>query len=238
MEKTKIVWIEKKEYKTLINFNMAASFLGCERNLLTGDMAEDYREAADLLIANICPRYMFQMIQLSRGQKDELFGSFPLEKFFSKEKILLTGNSIREHLGKEEIAVAGCLTLGEGADLVIAQLEQESMLKAIFADALANAAVELLRAELERDAARTFNREFGWLFGIGYGDLPLSLQKDFLEAMGAQEIGLTATKKMILCPSKSVTGFLNVRKKDGAGCNGKCSICPERERCHVFKSED
>ncbi len=239
MEKTKIVWMEKKEYETLINFDMAASFLGCERNLLTGDMAEDFREAADFLIASLCPRYMFQIIRLSRGQKEELFGNFLSEKFFPKEKrLLLTGNSIREHLGREEIAVAGCLTLGEGVDLMIAQLEQESMLKAIFADALANAAVESLRAELERDAARTFNREFGWLFGIGYGDLPLSLQKDFLEVIGAKEIGITATKKMILCPSKSVTGFLNLKKKNGAGCSGKCSICSERERCHVFKSKD
>ncbi len=89
MEKTKIVWIEKKEYKTLINFNMAASFLGCERNLLTGDMAGDYREAADLLIANICPRYMFQMIQLSRGQKMSFLEVFLWKNFFRKKKFCL-----------------------------------------------------------------------------------------------------------------------------------------------------
>lgn len=232
MENAKIVWLEKKEYKTLIDFDMAASFLGCEGNLLTGEMAEDFRETADFLVSNISPRYMFRMIRISRRQKEGLSANF-----LTGKELLLTGNSIREHLGEEENAAAGCLTLGEGADQAIAQLQKESMLKALFADALANAAVELLRARLERDAAETFNREFGWLFGIGYGDLQLDLQKDFLEAMGAKEIGLTATNKMILCPSKSVTGFLNIKKGEKMGCNGKCGICPKRERCHVFKSE-
>lgn len=309
MEDKKIVWLEKREYRTLINFDMAASFLGCKENVLTGEMEEDFKEAAELLTANLRPRYMFQKIGLLRGEKEELYADFPteefsrkkhflrmenfiqtedffqtekffctdcpsgtqevfrakssseleelwqawqkencpeweesskVEEFLSENGLLLKGNSIKEHLGEEEFAVAGCLTLGDGVDLLIEHLEDENLLEATFADALANAAVELLRARLERDAAETFNREFGWLFGIGYGDLPLGLQKDFLWAMDAKKIGLSVTRKMILRPSKSVTGFLNVKKRegDGANCNGKCSICPQRERCQVFKRED
>ena len=112
------------------------------------------------------------------------------------------------------------------------------MLKALFADALANAAVERLRVKLEQDVKETLGVSVGGMFGIGYGDLPLDLQRDFLSCMGAEEeLGITATEKMILCPSKSVTGFLNLKIEEGEvkeACNGRCSRCSRRETCHIF----
>ncbi|MDE7325191.1 MAG: hypothetical protein K2N63_02765 [Lachnospiraceae bacterium] len=234
MECKKIVWLLKEESGTLIDFDMAAAFLGCGNNPLPGDMMEEMREVADMLIPTLEPRYMFQMIAISKEWENGISA-----KFLEGGNLVLSGKSIQKHLKETATAVAGCLTLGEGADRIIGLLQGEGhMLKALFADALANAAVEKLRVRLEQDAAETLDVSVGWLFGIGYGDLPIELQRDFLLCMGAQEsLRLAATEKMILCPSKSVTGFLNIKKgmeNAKEACNGRCSVCPGRETCHIF----
>lgn len=113
------------------------------------------------------------------------------------------------------------------------------MLLALLTDALANAAVERLRVHLEQTAFRETGWEPGWLFGIGYGDLPLSMQRDFLRYMHAEEeIGLCANEKLILSPLKSVTGFLNVKSGGDtkkSRCDGRCGTCLRREECRFFR---
>ncbi len=86
------------------------------------------------------------------------------------------------------------------------------MLSALLFDALANAAVERLRGLLEERAAADFPKlRPNWLFGIGYGDLPLALQRDVLRLTRAEEeLGLGCSESLMLIPTKSVTGFLGM----------------------------
>ena len=233
MEPGKLVWLTNEETGELIDYFGAAEFLMGGDEPLSADMLEEMREAAKMLVINLKPRYMFKPVGLSLGQ-----GGISAE-FSAGRSLMLSGKSIQEHLFGAGEAVAGCLTIGEGADHLISMLQHDGyMLKALFADALANAAVERLRVKLEQDVKETLGVSVGWLFGIGYGDLPLDLQRDFLLCMGAEEeLGITATEKMILCPSKSVTGSLNLKIEEGEvkeACNGRCSRCSRRETCHIF----
>lgn len=50
-------------------------------------------------------------------------------------------------------------------------------------------------------------------FSAGYGDLPLSLQKNIFSALSCDKhIGITLNESMIMSPSKSVTAIIGIKK--------------------------
>ena len=65
-----------------------------------------------------------------------------------------------------------------------------------------------------------------------YGDLPLELQKDFLQALDAgRKLGITANDSFLLLPCKSVTAVIGLANRpQGAKIRG-CGYCAMREEC-------
>lgn len=244
METGRTVWVGRQEYESLVDYREAAVFLGYGEQLPDPGTEGELHRLADGLLDVIQPRYRFSLVRLladGAGSRRAEGENPPAQTAadFGGVCLALPGEAIRAHLGGEGLAVAACLTLGSRVDEWIDALEKESMLDALLADALANAAVERLRIRLEQDAGEFFGAGLGWLFGIGYEDFPLALQHDFLRCIGAAEgIGLTANAKGILTPLKSVTGFINVRDGAKGGewrCNGRCGMCPRHEECRFFQ---
>lgn len=264
-----IVRLKRTECHSLIDYREAAIYLGYGEQEPDAATDAELRQCAQALLDAMEPRYMFRVVRLLReeggrgteakevtqnnGGKEaeyekesgraENAGGEGQEKTLAAEfvdgKLKLQGTAIRKHLGAADYAVAACLTLGEGVDGLIDRLQKESMLSALLTDALANAAVERLRLHFEQTAAKETGWELGWLFGIGYDDLPLSMQRDFLQFMHAEEgIGLCVSEKLILSPLKSVTGFLNVKCGESARrsrCDGRCGTCLRHEECRFFR---
>ncbi|MDE6874380.1 MAG: hypothetical protein K2P87_07970 [Lachnospiraceae bacterium] len=245
MEAARIVWVGRQEYKSLVDYREASVFLGYGEQMPDSGTERELHRLADALLDVIKPRYLFVPVRLvqdcvkrpeAAGQGDP---TVHIAADFGGQCLRLPGDAIHAHLGRAGLAVAACLTLGGQVDAWIDKLQKESMLDALLADALANAAVERLRIHLEQEARDVLGLDLGWLFGIGYEDFPLALQPDFLRLAGAGEgIGLSVNTKGILIPLKSVTGFINVR--DGAGngekhCNGRCGMCPRHEECRFFR---
>ena len=55
------------------------------------------------------------------------------------------------------------------------------------------------------------NRGLRPRFGAGYGDLPLTVQKDIFAALSCDKhIGLTLNDSMIMSPTKSVTAIIGI----------------------------
>ena len=48
-------------------------------------------------------------------------------------------------------------------------------------------------------------------FSPGYGDVPLTVQKDFFRLLPCQKIGLTLMDNLIMAPEKSVTAFIGIK---------------------------
>lgn len=48
-------------------------------------------------------------------------------------------------------------------------------------------------------------------FSPGYGDVPLTVQKDFFRLLPCQKIGLTLMENLIMAPEKSVTAFIGIK---------------------------
>ena len=133
--------------------------------------------------------------------------------------LVLRGRDIQNHLAGCTHCVLMAATLGMRIQKAIAAEQSRSVEAALYLDACATAAQEL-------------RRRYGSLtarFSPGYGDLPLSVQQDFLSALNAgKRIGLFLTESSLLTPGKSVTAVLGIgRSGEASGC----ASCTQRERC-------
>ena len=87
------------------------------------------------------------------------------------------------------------------------------MPKALLTDAMAGAAIEQICNDFQEELQGRFpNMQQTMRYSPGYGDLPLSLQKDLLATLEAgKRIGLSVTESNMLTPLKSVTAIIGLR---------------------------
>ena len=149
----------------------------------------------------------------------------------------LTGKDIRSHLSGCKKAIIFAATVSAEADKLIRQAAVTDMTESLAYDCLCSAAIEQVcnRAEEEIFAGSKVYRT--WRFSPGYGDLPISLQKELLYALNAQRrIGLTVTANSLLIPSKSVTAIIGVSDEPiTQHKKGGCAECNMRGRCAFSK---
>lgn len=114
-------------------------------------------------------------------------------------------------------ALSGCskvllfaATVGVGIDRLIGRYSRLSPAKANFF-----AAIGTERAEALCDAfCQWMEREDGIRlrprFSPGYGDLPLSVQRQIFDFINPNRIGLCLTDSLLMTPTKSVTAFAGI----------------------------
>lgn len=125
----------------------------------------------------------------------------------------LTGKSIQKLLEGCNRAVILGATVSAEADRLIRETSVVDMAAAVVVDALCSAAIEQVcdRAETEIFGDMPKNMRT-YRFSPGYGDLPIELQKDWLNYLNAQRrIGLSCTDSYLLTPTKSVTAIIGIR---------------------------
>jgi len=105
----------------------------------------------------------------------------------------LTGRDIREYLRGCTHVKISAITLGEEVDRELRRLQVEDMAAALELDQAAN------RLLCSTDSGNES-------FSPGYGDFPLSVNRDIIAALQAdKKIGLTCTDSFFLAPQKSIT---------------------------------
>ena len=127
--------------------------------------------------------------------------------------LVLTGNDIVKHLEGCGMAALIAATLGGGVDMLLRRLQVTSMPKALVADAMAGAMLEQVLNDIQAELAEKLpNMRQTWRFSPGYGDLPLTVQPDFLKVVEAgKRIGLSVTEGNMLTPVKSVTAIVGLQ---------------------------
>jgi hypothetical protein len=102
----------------------------------------------------------------------------------------LIGEDIKAYLSGCTSVKISAVTLGEECDRTLRQLQVTSMAEAL---------------EYDR-AANEFLNGTGTGFSPGYGDFPLSVNRNIIEVLNASKrIGLCVTDSLFLTPQKSVT---------------------------------
>lgn len=160
---------------------------------------------------------------------------------FVQSNFKLPGNDIKEHLQNSKSAFLMAVTLGHGVDKKIRYYEKVDLAKALILDASATATIEQacddLCEDLETELANE-NKKLTFRYSPGYGDLPISIQGAFLNALDARKaMGLTATSENILIPRKSVTaiaGVIDIKHKLRAR---SCANCTNFATCSFKKGD-
>ena len=115
-------------------------------------------------------------------------------------------------------AILFAATTGLGIDRLITRYTHISPARALCFDAIGAERIEALcDAFCERMKEEYQKSGFGLRprFSPGYGDLPLSLQRDIFNALDCpKRIGLSLNESLIMSPTKSVTAFVGVSRQD------------------------
>lgn len=105
-------------------------------------------------------------------------------------------------------------TLGHGTDRLLQHLAAEAPARHYICDAVASTLIEsLCDAAQSSLPAPTVTR-----FSAGYGDFPLSFQREILFALNAEEeLHIVLTKSLFMFPAKSVTAVIGIPDAEKKG---------------------
>ena len=185
---------------------------------------EDFLEAARYLgyiKSNPPDEQVYNLIKTACA---ELFNVFTPKAVFDcfdlkiEEKISFADVSINsESLG---INLRNCrkvflvaVTIGPQVDAFIRRTQALDSVKASILQAagamLAEKTIEFINAQI-KDIAVSQNTKCKPRFSPGYGDVPLTIQKDFFRLLPCSKIGLSLMDTLIMSPEKSITAFIGM----------------------------
>ncbi len=207
-----------------INKNEALRYLGYKDNNLDNKTKELLLLCEKELLNIMQPAYIYKVFDL---KEEKVEGT----------TFLLEGNSIKEHLRDCEKVVFLCATISADVDKLIRQKQVSSMSEAVVIDALASTAIEQVLDQVENIIMKDFEEyEHTWRFGLGYGDFPITLQKEFLTILDANKrIAVGVNESMMLMPTKSVTCVIGLGKNLKKEVKKTCEICSLKDNCAYRK---
>jgi len=181
-------------------------------------------ETAEMLEKRLRPRFLWRSFPIDRrGGEIRLEGS----------EIRLPGTLAGKMLAECDTAVLLVCTLGAEFDRMMQEWEKRDMARAAVMDVCGSAWTEAVCDEAEKEIRSRFPSRFLTdRFSPGYGDLPLELQRGFLQALdGGRKLGITVNDSFLLLPCKSVTAIVGLADRpQGAKIRG-CGYCALREEC-------
>ncbi|MBQ6361781.1 MAG: Vitamin B12 dependent methionine synthase activation subunit [Lachnospiraceae bacterium] len=149
------------------------------------------------------------------------------------QDVLLPGKAIKRNLDGCRESLAFAATVGPAVDRRIAMLKYREPAKALIMDAAASAAVEAFCDEINDAWEKDALAEGKFLrprFSPGYGDLPISVQKDLLRLLDAAHLaGITLTDSMMMIPRKSVSAVIGIADECTQREKSGCAACGKRD---------
>ena len=212
---------------TELNFNEILMYLGYRGQELPPELEGQIRRCMDEVKKNSVPRLVYAIVPVS------------FEGGVKAGGLALEGNDIADLLKESERAVLLAATVGARVSSLILKMQVKDMGSAIIMDACASAAIENICNNFEEEMRK--QAEGGGLFltdrfSPGYGDLPISLQKDFCTMLNTQRrIGLTVSDNFLMVPQKSVTAIMGIAKTPQPKRKSGCEVCSMFKTCAFRK---
>ena len=183
----------------------------------------------------VTPRFVYEKFALSREQAQ------PQEEQLCFAGIRVSSKDLSVNLRDCCGVYLMAVTLGPGPDMLVRRASVSRMSRAVIYQAAAAAMTEVwcdrindrIRQEAEKDGLYTRPR-----FSPGYGDLPLSLQKEISRILNMpKEIGVSLTDTMLMTPSKSVTALIGISDTPGKCVPAGCAGCAASADCAYARTE-
>lgn len=209
---------------TELNINEVLRLLGGGRIDIPGAELERVISCADEIKEAVEPGLVYRKVSVTAKESGaDLSGLF------------LPGKDISGLLLPCSEAVIFAATCGYRVDRLIARMQIEDMSRAVILDACASCAVENICDNFEQDIREKLGKEGLYLtdrYSPGYGDLPVSVQKDIAEMLNTQRrIGLIVSDNQMMTPVKSVTAIMGISPVPVVLRKDKCSGCGAYENC-------
>ena len=158
-------------------------------------------ECEALILPALSPRAVYDVFPLKRGEGEEL------DLGFAK----VNSHSLSVNLKDSGRIVLFAATVGAGVDRLILKYGKLSPARAAVLQAMGAAAAEQWCDEVNARIAAKYGRTRP-RFSCGYGDLPLSLQREIFPALDVTRyIGVTLTDGDLMIPSNSVTAIVGIK---------------------------
>lgn len=213
-----------------IDKNEVLRYLGHNMQVIDNELDKLINDTIEECKTLIAPKYIYGEYNISLKN----------EKIILEEtSLVLTGKDIIDLLNNSKSAVIMAVTLGGFIDKKIAFYEKTNLTKALILDSCATTAVEEVCDIIERHIKeKALERDLGITFRYspGYGDLQLSVQKDFISTLSADKrIGLNTSEHYLLFPRKSVTAIIGLVPKEMQSTKRTCEVCKNYKNCSFRK---
>lgn len=167
--------------------------------LVDEEINERQKKALDLIKGQLTYKVGYKFIKLER---EDGYPVFPFQQH---------SDNLKNNLENCEYAIMFAATIGSGIDRLIRRYEKTARDMGIFLQGLGAERVESLCDTFNRDV-KTIALEAGLKaharYSPGFGDLPITVQSDFLKTLDAERrMGITLSDSFLMAPSKSVTAI-------------------------------
>lgn len=182
-----------------------------------------------------------ETVKLLRSCIDEIKGDLTYKVCYCKLSVKTEGNichfgafsveskNLAVNLKNCENVILFASTVGIGIDRLITRYGRISPSKALMLQAIGAEQIEALCDAFCADIGKEYNIATKPRFSPGYGDLPITTQKDIFNILSPEKrIGLTLTDSMLMSPSKSVTAIVGLGGNVNTTKN-KCSTCNKKD---------
>lgn len=176
---------------------------------------------------------------LSLSAARVIYREFPLRDGNPIGFQILRGADIQRLLKECHHCIFMAATLGTEIEKEGKRLQIMDMGKAVIFDSCASAAIEQVCDDFQMKLTRIYQTKRMYLtdrFSCGYGDLPLTIQKDFLKLLDAsRKIGLHVSESYTLVPRKSVTAIIGLADRVQPAMLRGCAYCLLNKECEYRK---
>ena len=210
-----------------LNVSEALRYLGV-RGAPDPALLSQLSAAADRLARAAPPRWVWRAYPLAFG---------PEGPALEGAGLALPGEMAARMLGGCAQAAVLICTLGAAFEALLRAEQARGMARAALLDACGSAWVEAGCDEAQAEISARFpDLHPTDRFSPGYGDLPLSLQRDICGALDApRRLGVQVTDSLLLNPSKTVTAVIGLSDRPQPARIRGCAYCDLRENCQYRK---
>ncbi len=201
-----------------VDIEDAYRYIGCCGDI-EDNIKSELQNAAELIKKYMQPRMVKKICSLDRSDGISLTGTC----------LKLEGKAIVALLHDCDICVIFCATVGGDIESLIRKWQIKDLAFAAMLDACASSAVESLCNSVENEIFEEYAAKDCFLtdrFSPGYGDLPITIQKDFCSTLDtSRRIGVSVSESGIMIPRKSVTAIIGISKKEQKHRLSGCKDC-------------
>ncbi len=202
---------------------MTASLLSMPAERLQIPLAETLRYSgvrgeADAFLQSLAQSCMEEVAEIAVCKA--CYARLPVD--ISGERLMIgdccvRSSSLARHIQHCSEVFLFAATLGAGVDRAIQKYSLLKPSKGVVFDGAASAAIEAWCDQVDVCLQEQV-KEVGTLrarFSPGYGNFPLSFQRDIVELLDCQRnLGLTLSDSLLLVPTKSVTAVVGIQERE------------------------